>query len=77
MNHTRFFLEMLAPIFIAVLVIAGLSAWVAGHVTTTTVGLAILGVAGLAVTVISGLIADLWAHSRTVSHSLNDQSSRR
>ncbi|KRO04515.1 hypothetical protein IV54_GL001302 [Levilactobacillus paucivorans] len=64
---------MLAPIFIAVLVIAGLSAWVAGRVTATTVGLVSLGVAGLAITVISGLIADLWAHSQTAAHSLNDQ----
>ncbi|WP_125574480.1 hypothetical protein [Levilactobacillus huananensis] len=73
MNHTKFFLEMLAPIFIAVLGIAGLNAVITGRVTATAVGLTILGVTGLTVTVTSGLIADLWDHYQTASHPLNDQ----
>lgn len=73
MNYTRFFLEMLAPIFIAVLVIAGLSAWITGHLTATTLGLAVLGGAGLTITVLSGLIADLWEHHQTVTHPLKKQ----
>lgn len=35
MTHTKFFMETLAPLFIAVLVIAGLAAIVSGQLTLT------------------------------------------
>ena len=65
MTHTKMFIELLAPLFIAVLTIAGLAALVKWQVTPAAVGLGTLGAAGLVTVVVSGLVADLWTHRHT------------
>jgi len=67
MTHTKMFIELLAPLFIAVLTIAGLAILVKWQITPTAVGLGTLGAAGLVTVVISGLVADLWTRRHTTA----------
>ncbi|WP_341780370.1 hypothetical protein [Levilactobacillus sp. HBUAS70063] len=70
------FLELLAPLFIAVLTIAVLAAAVTWQVTPAAIGLGALGAIGLATTVLGGLSADLWAH-RHAPQRLKSQAKNR
>lgn len=67
MTHTKMFIELLAPLFIAVLTIAGLAVVVKWQVTAAAVGLGTLGAAGLVMVVVSGLLADLWTRRHTAT----------
>ncbi|WP_225365235.1 hypothetical protein [Levilactobacillus brevis] len=66
MTHTKFFIETLAPLFIAVLVIAGLAAIVSGQLTLMVIGLTSLGAGGLFMCLLAGLLADGWYHRQSV-----------
>lgn len=68
MTHTKTFITLLAPLFIAVLTIAVLAALVKWQLTPAAMGLGVLGAAGLATVVVSGLIADLWARRHAPIH---------
>ena len=58
MTNTRIFIDMLAPFFIAIIVLAGLAALINLRITAAVIGLGGLGFGGLAIVVIGGLLAD-------------------
>ena len=65
LTHTKMFIELLAPLFIAILTIAALMALVKWHLTTAAIGLGTLGALGLIIVILSGLAADFWAYRHT------------
>lgn len=65
MSNTKFFIEILAPIFIALLVLAGLAAMITWQITAATLGLAGLGVGGLLTILLAGIVADTWTHHQS------------
>lgn len=66
MSATKFFIDLLAPLFIAILVLAGLAAGLARTITPVVIGLGGLGIGGLATILIAGLLADGWTRRQTV-----------
>lgn len=60
MQHTKIFIELLAPLFIAILTLGALAALIKWQITPAAIGLGGLGAAGLITILISGVIADLW-----------------
>ena len=76
MTDSKFFIDMLAPLFIAVLVLGGLAALVTWQLTPVVYGLGILGAGGLLVTLLAGMLADGWTHRQT-HQQLNEQSKNR
>ncbi|MFC6290275.1 hypothetical protein [Levilactobacillus angrenensis] len=61
MSNLKVFLEILAPLFIAILVLAGLAAVITRQLTPAVIGLGALGTGGLLTLVVAGLIADGWS----------------
>ncbi len=64
--HTKMFVELLAPLFIAILTIAALMTLVKWHFTTAAIGLGTLGTLGLIIVILSGLAADFWSYRHAV-----------
>ncbi|WP_367295422.1 hypothetical protein [Levilactobacillus yonginensis] len=62
MTNTRIFIDMLAPLFIAIIALAGLAALINLRITAAVIGLGGLGFGGLAIVVIGGLLTDAIAH---------------
>lgn len=75
MSNTKVFIEILAPIFIAILVLAGLAALLTWQLSPVVVGLAGLGAGGLLVVMLSGLLADGWTHRQ--AQQLHEQTKNR
>jgi len=76
MSNTKVFIEILAPIFIAILVLAGLAALLTWQLSPVVLGLAGLGAGGLLIVTLSGLLADGWTH-RQAQQQLHEQPKNR
>lgn len=69
MSNLKIFFEILAPLFIAILVLAGLAALITRQLTPAVIGLVGLSVGGLLTIVLAGLVADGWSRH----HAANRQ----
>ncbi|MCH4124322.1 MAG: hypothetical protein LKH74_05045 [Levilactobacillus sp.] len=67
MSNLKVFFEILAPLFIAILVLAGLAALIAWQLTPTAIGLGALGAGGLVTLVVAGVVADGWSRRHAAS----------